>query len=484
MSRPRRRRIEIYFILYLVALVLLLPDGPPHPPGPTVPADLRLDLQPERVRLEAQIVRDTAGGLRLRSLDSVNVIRYSGDVNDLQVQARIEDVASGQVLSLEPGSTSSLFELQAQPERQAVVFRWHPVVTDGQPRILRVTINGSASPSGLRSGTLADADALPPGLRINGSTQFVLSTVVTDETTAPSLTFIPQVDTLRIFQSDGRGPLGAFWLEAARDVVSTTPLQPWSMRMSMGGADPLRDLDGMPQVRTNMNGVEVERYLDSAARMLVVRGRAPRSGSYTVTVQARRRDGQGAEASFLVQAMPMAGVNVVDVMYPGIEYVIDPQLPDVPGVQAAILDGQREVVSVRAGKLRWTPKLTDTSRAFSFVRLVDGQQTEAPQSIRVRSFPPPEIRDVKDFGSGDRKKVIVKFYGDRNRDRPTLEVTDGNARPPRKLFGNLHQADPGESPAVTWIEEFEVSRKDPSRPFAFVLQARDPQGRLSALWKE
>ncbi len=485
MAQSRKRRVELYFVLYLVALVLLLPDKPlPLGTSVSVPSDLRLDLQPERVRLECQLIKDTAGGLRLRKLDSENVIRYSGDVSDLQFRARVEDVASGQVLTIEAGSSpSALFELIAQPERQAVVFRWKPDLRDPVARTFRVTVLGSAMPPSLGGPNANDANALPSGLRINGSTQFVLATVVTDETGAPFQPGRTITDTLRIIQQDG-GALGSFWMEAARDVLTSAPLQQWRMRLSIGGADPLRDLQGLPQVRATSSDALVERYLDTAARTIVIKGRAPRTGSYSVTVSARRKDGQLAETTFMVQAIALQGVQIAEVMYPGIEYIIDPRLPELANTEAVLLDGSREVMSVRSGKMRFTPKLSDTGRTLTFVRMIDDERVESATSISIRSFPAPEIRDVKDFGSGDRKKVIVKFYGDRNKDRPSLEVIDGNARSPRKLYGNIHPANSDDANGYAWIEEFEVSRKDGSKPFTFVVQAMSPTGKKSALWKE
>lgn len=486
MSLQRRRRVELYFVLYLVALVLLLPEKPVGQGSTaTLPSDLRFDLQPERVRLECKLVRDTAGRLRLMSLDSLNVIHYSGEPDDIQVFARVEDVSSGQVLNIEKGrSNGGLFELVPQPQRQAILFTWRPNLADATPRMLRVTLTASAKPPVLGGPNASDNDRLPAGLRINGATQFVLATTVADETGSQLQFGNTTTDTIRIVQQNGSALLGSFWMEAARDMITATPMQPWSMRLSIGGADPLRDLQGMPQVRSSSSDNPVERYLDTAARTIVVRGKAPRNGSYTVSATALRKDGQVAETSFTIQAVPLPSINIADQMFPGVEYVIDPMLPNVQDAEAVILDGQREVVSVRAGKLRFTPHAADTGKTYQFVRLIGGQRAEVPQNIRIRSFPAPEIRDVKDFGTNDKKKVIVKFYGDRNKDRPTLDVVEGNARTPRKLFGNIHAADANESPTITWIEEFEVSRKDAGKPFSFVLVAKSPSGLSSMPWRE
>ena len=484
--RRPRRRIEIYFVLYLVALVLLLPDRATIvEPGATALPNLRLDLQPERVRMELQIIRDSLGGVRVESLDSINVIRYTADIDDLRITARIEEVETGQVMTISPGeSTTSLFDIESQPERQAVLFRWHPDLSALTPRTFRITVNGTAVPTGSGGANSSDDDRLPSGLRLNGSAQFVLTTNVQNEGPSRLIALQTIYDTVRVNELGGNNELGTFWVDVTREKILTMPTREWTNRIAIGGADPVRDLTGMPSVRASMQGVELERTFDTAQRAIVVKGRAPRSGSYTVTVTARRRDGKTAEASFTVGSIPLPSVDVPDVMYPGIEYTIDPRLPELEDVRAVLKMGDVEINTTRSGALRFTPQMRDTGSSITFERYVDGQRAGAPTQIKVRSFPAPEIIDVRSFGSGERKKVIVKFYGDPNRDRPFLDVIDGNALPPRKQYGNRHAADPNEKPTVSWLEEFLVDRKESNKPFVFKLRAKDQRGWTSKIWNE
>ncbi len=487
-QRRPRRRIEIYFVLYLVALVLLLPDkntSDDQRPNSDVLSDLRLDMQPERVRLECALVRDSNGAFRLHSLDSLNVIRYTGEVADIRLRARIEDVETGQVLTIEEGDNSTrLFSLAHQPERQAAVFRWNPDVTSITPRTFRVTVSGSAAPPGVRGPNSGDGDIIPAGLRINGSTQFVLVTTIEGEAPPTIIASGLPRDTVILGQGAGSTDLGQFFLAAARDEIPALPSADWSNRITFGGANPLRDLAAMPEVRVSGAPVSVERYLDTAQRALIVRGKAPRSGVATVTVTSRRRDGSQAQTQFTVSAVALLNVSVPSDIYPGVTVTIDPRLPDLPDVRATISMGDNEVASSRGGTMKFTADRRDTGKIFVFERFIEGQRAGAPINIRVRNFPAPEIQDVRDYGTGDKKKVIVKFYGDGRSDRPLLEVVEGNAQPPKKQYGNLHAADGGERPTITWLEEFIVERKDASRPFTFKLRARDPRGSQSKVWTE
>ena len=74
----KRRRVEIYFVLYLVALVLLMPDRiDPMQDAVDTQAivNARLEFSPDRMRLTCKLQRDSASGMRVVSLDSLNVIR-------------------------------------------------------------------------------------------------------------------------------------------------------------------------------------------------------------------------------------------------------------------------------------------------------------------------------------------------------------------------------------------------------------------------
>jgi hypothetical protein len=487
--RKPRRRIEVYFILYLVALVLLLPDDVPFVggDGSIAVSQLRLDMQPERVRLQCKVVADSSGRSAVVQYDSMNIIRYFGSVTDLTFSARIEEVETGQILSIEPGTTSTqMFQIVPEPERQAVIFKWRPEVADLIPRTFRVTVTGSAVPQG-KDGS-GDARVMPTGLRISGSAQFVLATTIERQGQQTYINNITIVDTARGSNGTfGGSPaqFGQFWIEVARDKIVTLATKDWTNRISIGGADPSRDLMGLPQVRVTGDVVgEVERYVDEQQRAIIVKGKAPRSGQLTVEVTARRRDGQASTTSFTVAAEALGMVQMPESMFPGVEYQIDPRLPALENVYAILKDGDREVTSVRSGLLKFKPNLRDTGRSVVLERYVDDQRVGLTYTSVVKSFPPPEIKDVRVVGNGDKKRVIVKFYGDPNRDRPSLQLLDGNGNTPRKQFGNRREADANERPSVSWLEEFEIDRKDATRPFNFRIQAKDPRGATSKVWIE
>ncbi|MBU3698683.1 MAG: hypothetical protein FGM33_01550 [Candidatus Kapabacteria bacterium] len=475
--QPRRPRVEIYFILYLLALVLLMPDGVvPSSDEVASRAPLRIELFPERIRLTCEVKRDSSGGVRVLGLDSTNVIRYSPELTNVSVRAVIEDVTSGQTLTIEPdGNSPTRFaSIRHDEGRSAFVFSWRPLLDAAQSKTFRVIIQASGVPV---NGIATDA------MSAVGSTQFVLTTVVNDRQ-PPELVFIPgRRDTLVLREgpvtSEGASSPAEFWIEPARDQVLTFSSQEWSNRITIGGADPQRDLAEMPTVRLSGEPMsDVSRSIDQ--RTLIVRGRAPRSGTSTVEVTARRADGMVRTTSFRVMAMTYSTPSVPDVVYPGVEYVIDPKIPaDRPGLRAVVRDGSREIASTTEGVMRVRFAIRDTGRSMTFERSIDGVVEMNAQSIQVRPFPPPVIREIRRETDPNKRLVVVQFWSqDRGENRPQIRVVDGNVGAVRKLSGYLRQAD-NARPAVAWLEVFEVTRKDASKPFTFRVVASDERGRES-----
>lgn len=489
--QQKRRRVEIYFVLYLVALVLLMPDRMDQE-GASVDsqaiANARLEFSPDRMRLTCRLERDSSGLLSVSSLDSLNVVRYTGNVTDLEVSARIEEVETGQILTVQPGnSPTQMFSVEHQPQRSAVVFRWNPSLDQASIRTYRVTITGSGVPVRSSGANSSDGDEIPTGLRMTGSTQFVLTTQVDDDRAPTIITVGGRRDTLVLRDTSRQGmavqSLGEFWIEPGREQITTIAQRAWTNRISIGGADPSRDLAGLPSVRVIGEQIgEVQRSTDQ--RTILLSGRAPRTGSCTVEVRVTRRDGQTRTTSFVVTTFAMPAVNVPDIMYPGVEYVIDPRLPPIENVRAVIRDGDREIAGTAESMLRFRPALRDTGRTLTFERVVESVRDGVPQTILIKSFPPPAIRSV-DRGPDARKKIIVVqfFSPDRSTNRPRLRILDGNASDIKRLAGNLRAAS-SDRPSVSWLETFEVTQRDASRPFTFRVQAFDERGAASVPWSE
>lgn len=494
-ARPRnRRRVEIYFILYLAALVLLLPDATDRSSPEGAAGDVvRLDLQPERLRLLCRFVRDTTGTYLVTAMDTVNTIRYFGSVGDVTVSAVVEDETSGARTQIDEGDRGGIFSLVHDRERALVRFVWNPTRLEPSSRTFRVMLTGTGAPLAAVGPNGGDGTVGRASARVTGATEFVLTTTV-DERPAGSdaVRIDSRIDTVFLPQpaadpaaGSGASDRGEFWIGPARDRVVELVGRRWANRLSVGGADVTRDLTSLPVARAsgpdNRAASSVSVRFDDRARSVIVEGMAPSVGSLTVDVSARRTDGTLRTTRFVVDGLPLADVDIPTALYPGVEYTIATRLPQLADaeVRAVVRDGnQWRVQPTTASQIRFTPQVADTGRALYFERYVNEQKVSS-EALRVRNFDAPEIMEVSRMSDGDRRRVTVRFFGAKD-NRPSLDVLDGNARA-RKLYGFLRKANPDEEPSISWIEVFEIEPKDPAKPLTYRIQAVDRRGARSRI---
>jgi len=309
----RRKSVEIYFVLYLVALVLLMPDRKDQLlDGSDVSASqIRIELFPEKVRLESSIERDSSGPVTITSADTVNVIRYSPALSRLRVLATIEDVENGQTLTIDDSSpeSSRFASIRVIPERSLIRFSWSPLLASMSSKTFRVTLQANGVP-------LQEKDRLQSA---SGSTQFVLTTIVNNQIPPQVIMMGGRTDTLLLQDTSKRQFTeqlsSEFWIEPARTTILSAAGKEWVNRISIGGADPARDLQSLPTVRV-ISGppIDVVRYVDQ--RTLVVKGKAPVNGTSVIEVTAVRTDGKQARQTFTVQTVVTATPRVPEIAYP------------------------------------------------------------------------------------------------------------------------------------------------------------------------
>src|SRR6185369_218302 len=158
MRRPmpkRRRTIEIYFVLYIAALVMLLPSKNTSNLHNSTKLwdDLfkqSFTLHPEKTVLNCRLIADSSGN-RIVSLDSSNLIVYTGNVKDVQYEFTVEDQSLRQKLTLVSNqpSINRSFLLYPASEQNGIEFRWHPPEHNRMNRNFVVHVKATASPQPL-----------------------------------------------------------------------------------------------------------------------------------------------------------------------------------------------------------------------------------------------------------------------------------------------------------------------------------------------
>ncbi len=418
-TRPKRF-VEIYFVLYLAALVLLIPDKKHEDKQATSLISSLLQssfvLQPEHTVLMCRVIR-TGDSTVILDCDSLNTIYHSGAVRDLQYDFRIEDQSYKNVVQLSSQKTnsSSSFHILGRGDEGSVQFSWNPPLSEGKNRLYQVSVSATASPllpPGLTDEQrryLSDAMQDEGEIQIHAETKFTLALVYVDGGSAGST--LAELNPQILAQSDSTfrkryeellaevnkprflpAPVGEFSLQPREKIIKMIAYQPFENRIRVYGADPQRECDSF-----RVSGANASYRFEGPD--LVVTGTTPPSGMALYTVSARRiSDKKDTSVSFRVLAMNLDAPQVPQHMYPGLNYTFNPNVPVISGLPAgATLRDEHgtEILSSVSGELfNFKPRPEDTSRVFSFERTLNGRKIGQTIQIPVLAFPSPEIIDI------------------------------------------------------------------------------------------
>jgi hypothetical protein len=386
----RAHRIEPYFVLYLLALLLLLSEPPQAPQQTTaisteaIPV-VEFALSPSELRC---VFVDSAGKRSLQVYDSLAELRYSRPLALRSIIAHLdsaEHVLGSAVLldsvSGTHGTTPVIpFSVEHRPEERRILLRWNfpwqraPLPPGEHVYRLRLLLrHGTAGTeygewlSALLRITVLSAGSAP--LTAPASTPTALSTAAPPP--APFLIVVPTPE------------------------LEVPPYSVWEQELSVYGADVSRDLAAAPEVRTSGAPDGSATVTVRSATSLLLSGIAPREGSVRITIVLSRRDGQRAEAELTVTARPLPSPVMPQELYPELTYTVDPMLR-LRGqrVRAELSDGVRLWASSAGTPMSITPQLADTGKRLLLRRWINDRLLDETTAL-IRDFPPPDVVDVR-----------------------------------------------------------------------------------------
>lgn len=447
----RRRGIEIYFVLYLAALMLLLSDSPKQERELASTALRNLlastfNLITEKPTLlcRALVERDSLAFLHF---DSTNTIIPTGFVDSIHYRIIADDQATNQQRPLAIGTPTRVGNILFTIEQigQALRFRWTPTSAQPSPRLFRIHIEATALPQ------------LPPTLppdqrqqlslllsqsdqRLQSQTSFIVGYLPQQpavEQAPPQpldSTIIARLEEL-VAQRQPQPQLGSFALVPEHTTIGTLPYVQWENRIAVYGASPLRDIAAPPQV----SGLP-SAFVTIEGNTIVVRSISTQASSANVNVRLTRRDGVEASTTFSVITYPLQPPILPTVMHPGIEYRFLPNLSNLSGIdtRALLRDEQNVIRASSSGEpMTFTPALSDTGRLFYFERYAGKERIGQVITIPCEMYPAPEILSVR--RDGERSFVVVcRGYGlaTDGRSRLRLDLDPSNGARVQELYGD------------------------------------------------
>ncbi|MCS6808552.1 MAG: hypothetical protein RML40_07885 [Bacteroidota bacterium] len=507
--RRMRRHVEMYFVLYLAALLLLLPskqESEKELPDTSLVYELlrsRFVIAAERSVLSCQLLA-IGDSVRVVSLDSVNIISSSGDVGEIEYEFQIEDETQGQTLTISSKSPRiGIFSMKQDTQRRLAEFMWQPVRNERRSKTLRVSVLAIAQPvvpSTITHPEIRErlAQILAYQRRIDTArTEFRIAISFLDAGRSLAVSSIDVDSLVNVLRASAATvsstfpatfitprsfvppPPGDFSLYAVYERIECLPFQQWDNTVRVYGMNVRTEGRGDPKTtilrsdRADGSGtVTVTEVRPDAIRLS---GTAPSSGVMTVRVTVTRSgDGKQAVVDFPVRAIPLPPPDIPRKMYAGTAYEFDAKLPFVTGQELrAVLSlaGKERSVGQQGAKFTFVPEESDIGKTFTFERFVGGKRVGEVYSVRVEEFPPPEIVEL--FSQGADEYVRTRCYGQVNGDdnRVTLEVK-GNLKVAER-FGDRRT-----EPPVT-LQLFKISKAEADKPYKGTIRAIDAKGRAS-----
>jgi hypothetical protein len=482
-KNPKRKSVEIYFVLDLAALVFLLPNskekhnGGANPNNTTFVSQLPFKISAEKSNLTAKLSFDT-NGIRILSLDSNNNIFYSGNVKDVKFEFIILDNVLKQSLHLSPTEpiSTKYFRLTENKERKLVSFYWKPSAEEKFNKNYTVQVIATAKSN--------DANSL----ELQDKTQFGLN-IIFDATIAnyDAANSMNQQQVFNILDSIKRSEFlqsnqntGSFDLIPEKDYIRALAYQKWSIAINAYNINLLKDLKSRPELITNLysKNYNADLDMDISTNKIIISGKTPANAKLNVTLKVTRKsDNQEQSISFNVLPMPIQQPNIDKIMYPGKKYIIDPKLPLTEKETKALLKIQNTIRarSTQGEIFQFTPDFSDTGRVFTLERYIDNQLIGEDIKIRVISFPIPEIIEIQQIKSNEIK-VKTRSYGylvDESNLVNYFELS-GNAQY-RELYGRIEE----DKDKFIHLQTFIFTPKNNDNNFKFSIKAIDKLGKKS-----
>lgn len=474
-KKNKRKTVEIYFILYLAALVLLIPDG-------TKRANfifnnennnfLPFELKPEKSSLNLLLMLDT-NGIKQLSFDSTNKIYYTGNPDKIEFDFIVEEASYLRTINIKPDEESSDYfkVIHNQPD-QYVEFLWSPPKGDQMNRSYNVIVKAE-----FKSG-----DKI-----ISKRTEFTLNKNVVNRdkylfvANNPDSSQLSEQIRNSLINSNIVGiPSGEINLIPTEYNIKTVAFSNWKNIINVTGLNLTKGLLKNPEItvtRTPEDNKGSASIWEIEDKKIILGGKAPEYGSMTVKLELTRDfDNSSASIEFGVLPQPIGTPEFPTVMYPGRKYEFNPNLPILTNqsIASVLRDDSDNIImdNSMGSRFSFVPNSSHAGKTFYFERYIDGKLFGQKYPILVKDYPKPSFSRVQKINE-DKIRVITSSYGLYNSEENFIKSIkiEGNA----EYTEIIGQAKFNESDLI-YTQVFEFKRKDKNKVFSFTAIAVNRNG--------
>jgi hypothetical protein len=464
-NQNKRKKIEIYFILYLAALVMLIPDAADKDTispeeSDNISTNLPFMLKPQKFSLNAVFMRDSSG-IRQITFDSTNRIYYSGNPDKVDFEILIEDLINVRQLNLD--NNSQYFQTFHNKKEQFIDFLWKPPINDYVNQSFNVIIK---------------ADFYSNDRAINKRTEFTLNKSYISS--GEYLYVDNNSDTVDILERLRSSVLNDNLINFSTSEINLIPMEyniktvaysSWKNVINITGLNPERELLKNPEIEVIHNpqgnggnalisGIESNR--------IIISGKAPEYGSISVILKlTRASDSREATVQFGVLPQPIGMPEIPKKIYPYQTYEFNPNLPILTNqtTGSALKDSEGNILvdSQSGGAFVFTPNERLAGKTLFFERYIDDELFGQKYEIDVSNYPTPSFSRVQKINN-KKIRVFTKSYGLFNGEENYIKeiMIEGNAEY-TEIIGQA-RFDKNE---FVYTQVFEFELKDEDKPFAF-----------------
>lgn len=473
----RRKPIEIYFILYLAALMLLIPDlkEKPSSKNNNEQNESLFRIFPEKNILTTRISYDSLGNTVINT-DSVNYIYYTGEVERVDFEFQVVNKSLNQYITVNNQDYVGLFRYYQLPDINAAIFVWRPPILDQRNYVLDVKVTATAK--------LKDREKTEI---VKSSTQFSLVVSYVD-----SQTGLP----LEIARSSGVGSglrdtvyqttpmsIGDLFMDFQDRKVSSLVGDEWENKVLVYGVNLLTELKNKPEIsiqnkpENNNASVWVKQV---ANNYIVLAGKAPQFGSSRVKVKiVRKFDGNSIEDEFLVEPLPISEPTIPQPIFVNQKYTINPNFPDLANKTYFVkLYTDNRVLFSSNSPLPFTIAFDENlaNKNVYFERYINNALYGKSYTIQIKNYPPPNIAKLQTIAN-NKVRMIVNTYGITNgRENFVRNIEiEGNA-----VYKELLGQTTVNKKEYIITQVFEITPSNDSKAFEFKIRVQDQRG----IWSE
>ena len=489
-SHRRKLSIEIYFVLYLSAIVLLM--GTATTSKHEDPDDLIRTLREFMVDFNVEVEKVALvytmlpAGLevlpaseKLRK-DSMNVVHAWGSVRNIDFDIiGIRDTTDGRMLPIESATLENIGGNRAS-------VRWKPNVAM-KNRVYAISIAASADPEVPPTIPAASRARVAAALQSEGRVRDTVTfTVSVFAVTNPNMVHAVVAQQQRIADTPSSTLLASaspallppvagssFSIEPGQDHLRVAAGQEWRTKLVFNG---ITNVDAEIEQLT-FDPPTVRRERTSGGTVYLVGG-AITTGERTITASARRRaDGRVATASFTISAGKLTEPSIPRDLYSGESYTLNFGADDVPSslISVRVKENGKVVIDNGPSVISYRPR---SLGAATFERFVDGRIAGTYEAT-VSALPFP-VFTGHTAEADDRGLITTKSYGmyEGRPNKVVLKVLDGNvADEPEEVDYRYDEK------TKTHIQRWRVWRQSADKEFILTAWAMDRRGSGSATKK-